>query len=116
MSELKPTISYPDFAKLDIRVGTIVEAKEVENSDKLVKLLVDFGSEIGQRTTFAGIKSWYKVEELTGLQTIFLANLEAKKMPGGESQGMLLAAEEADDSKPILFLLNEAAANGARIL
>lgn len=114
MPDLKPEIKYPDFAKLDIRIGTILEAKEVENSDKLIKLLVDLGSEIGERTIFAGIKNWYKVEDLVGLQTVFLANLAPKPMPGGESQGMLLAAD-SEEGKPILFQLNFPTHNGATI-
>jgi methionine--tRNA ligase beta chain len=100
---------------LDIRVGTISEAVEVENSDKLIRLTVDFGSEIGIRTIFAGIKGHYGVGELTGMQTIFLANLEPKKMPGGESQGMLLAAN-GEDGKPVLLLLKFESPNGSVLM
>ena len=115
MNDLKSTISYNDFAKLDFRVGTVVQAKDVEESEKLIKLSVDFGEEIGSRTIFAGIKGWYSPEDLVGKQTVFLVNLEPKPMPGGESQGMLFAADGEDD-KPELISFEGKMDNGASLL
>ena len=100
--EQKPQITYQDFEKLDLRVATIKKAEEIENADKLYKLTIDVG-ELGERIICAGIKEFYKPEELEGKQIILLANLEPRKMRGIESQGMLLAASTEDHSK--VFLL-----------
>ena len=89
---MKPIISFDDFAKLDLRVGTIVDCIEKEGSDRLLRLTVDFGEE-GTRTIFAGLKQWYKPEELKDKQFIFVLNLEPRKMMDEFSEGMLLAAE-----------------------
>ncbi len=89
-------ISYEEFAKLDIRVAKVVKAEEVEGSKKLIKLELDVG-ELGKRQILAGLKQWYKPEDLEGKLIIILANLKPKKMMGMESQGMLLAAEKDRD-------------------
>ncbi|KKR33281.1 MAG: Methionyl-tRNA synthetase [Candidatus Gottesmanbacteria bacterium GW2011_GWC2_39_8] len=88
---MKPTISIDDFAKIDFRVGKVVGAEEITESERLIKMLVDFGEE-GQRTVFAGIKKFYKPSQLKDKKFIFVVNLLSRKMPGGESQGMMLAA------------------------
>lgn len=88
-----------DFAKLDLRVGTITQAVPVEESDKLIKLQVNLGGET--RQILAGIKKFYQPDELKGKQIVIIANLEYKKMMGEESQGMLLAADI--DGKPVLL-------------
>ncbi|HSW90109.1 MAG TPA: methionine--tRNA ligase [Patescibacteria group bacterium] len=100
-SLMKPSISYPDFEKLDIRVGTIVEATAPEWSLKLLRFVVDFGPEIGTKTIFSGIKKWYAPQDFVGKQFPFLINLEPKKMGEEESQGMMLMAD--GEEKPILF-------------
>lgn len=84
------TVSIDDFAKLDLRVAKIVAAEHVVDADKLLKLTLDIGVE--QRTVFAGIKSVYAPEQLVGRLTVMVANLAARKMRFGESQGMVLAA------------------------
>ncbi len=89
----KPTIPYADFAKLDMRIGTIVEWAAVERSEKLLNLTVDLGS-LGKRTILSGIKKNFMPEDLVGLQVSVLANLEPKKMMGLESQGMILMGVE----------------------
>lgn len=88
----KPEIQYDDFAKLDLRVGTIVEAAKVEKADKLLKLLVDIGSE--KRTVVSGIAMHFNPEEIIGQQVTLVANLAPRKMRGIESQGMILMAED----------------------
>src|SRR6266567_1080499 len=95
---MKPIISYEDFAKLDLRVGTVINCEEKEGSEKLLRLTVDFGEE-GTRTIFSGIKKWYMPEDLKGKQFVFVFNLAPRKMMDEESQGMLLAADSAASSK-----------------
>jgi len=89
---LKDPITFPDFIKLDLRVGTIITAEAVLGSERLVKMEVDFGEEVGKRQIIAGISLYYEAEKLIDKQVIGIVNLEPKKMMGMESQGMLLAA------------------------
>ncbi|MCB9169375.1 MAG: methionine--tRNA ligase [Flavobacteriales bacterium] len=91
---IKPTIEFDDFAKLDLRVGTIVSAERVPKADKLLKLLVDMG-EAAPRTVVSGIAEHFAPEELAGQQVVLVANLAPRKMRGVESQGMVLMAEDA---------------------
>jgi len=90
-------ITIDEFVKVELRVGLVLEAEEVEGSDKLIKQLVDFG-ELGQKQILSGIKQWYKQEQLVGKQFIYCTNLEPRMMMGLESQGMLLAT---DSKKPL---------------
>lgn len=86
-------ISYDDFAKLDIRVGTVVAAEMVPDTDKLIKCTIDFG-EFGTRTIVSGIAQWKKPEELVGRQLPYIVNLAPRMLRGVESQGMLMAASD----------------------
>ena len=90
VKELAPQITYDEFAKIDLRVATVLQAEVVAGADKLLRLLVDIGSE--QRTIFAGIRQSYRPEELIGKQVIVVANLQPRTMRFGVSEGMLLAA------------------------
>lgn len=94
---VKPSISYSEFAELDIRVAVVINAEEIAGADKLLKLTLDVGSleagGLGERIVAAGIKEWYKPDELVGKQVIYLANLEPRMLRGVESQGMVLAAD-----------------------
>jgi methionyl-tRNA synthetase len=90
---MKDTIQYDDFAKMDIRTGTILSAEKVEKSKKLLKLRVDLGFE--QRTILSGIAEHFSPEQVIGHQVIVLANLAPRTMMGTESQGMILMAEDA---------------------
>lgn len=112
MSEL---INYEQFSKTDLRVGTIEKAEDVEGADKLLKLTVDMGKELGKRVIVAGIKQHYKKEELKGKQIIVVVNLEPRKMKGLESQGMLLAAVSEDHSKVVLLSPEKKAENGWKV-
>jgi methionyl-tRNA synthetase len=94
VKEMKPEIQFDDFAKLDLRVGTILEAEKVPKADKLLKLLVDIGTE--KRTVVSGIAEHFKPEEVVGKQVTLVANLAPRKMRGIESQGMILMAENAE--------------------
>ena len=98
---LKPEIVYDDFAKLDIRVGTVIAAEKMEKSNKLLKLRVDTG--LDQRTILSGIAQHYTPEEMLGKQVTIIANLAPRKMMGIESQGMILMAEDADGKLRLLL-------------
>ena len=91
---MKEEIQYDDFAKLDIRTGTILEASKVEKADKLLKLTVDLGFE--KRTIVSGIALHFQPEDIIGKQVLVLANLAPRTMRGIESQGMILMAEDAE--------------------
>jgi methionyl-tRNA synthetase len=100
---MKPTINYPDFEKLDLRVGCVVAANVPAWSNKLLELTVDFGAEIGQRTILTGIKEWYQPEDLQGKHFPFIVNLAERKMGEGVSQGMMMMADS--DERPTIFEL-----------
>lgn len=91
-------ITIDDFKKLEIRIGKIISAEKIEDSNKLLKLQVDFGAQ--SRQILAGIAKFYQPEELVGKLCPFAFNLEAKKMGEWESQGMILCA---DDNGPVLL-------------
>lgn len=98
--ELAPTISFDEFAKVDLRIAKIIRADHVEGADKLLCLQLDIGTETKQ--VFAGIKSAYTPEELVGKHTVMVANLAPRKMRFGMSQGMVLAAGPGGDELYIL--------------
>jgi methionine--tRNA ligase beta chain len=108
------TITYEDFAKVEIRVGTIKTCVPVEKSSKLYKLEVDFG-ELGVRQILTGLQQHFKAEELTGLQTFFVTNMEPRKMVGQESNGMILGVGMDHTKKPILLKPAEPAINGDQV-
>ncbi|MEN0049854.1 MAG: methionine--tRNA ligase [Bacteroidota bacterium] len=85
------TIQFDDFTKLDLRTGTIIEAKKVKKADKLLHLTVDLGFE--QRSIVSGIAKFFQPEEIIGQQVVIVANLAPRKLRGVESQGMVLMAE-----------------------
>jgi methionyl-tRNA synthetase len=92
--ERKAEIQYDDFAKIELRVGTILHAEKVEKADKLLKLEIDLGFE--KRTVVSGIAMHYKAEDIIGKQVTVVANLAPRKMRGIESNGMILMAENKD--------------------
>lgn len=96
----KDEILYDDFAKLELRAGTIISCEKVEKADKLLKFVVDLGFE--KRTIVSGIAQHYKPEEMPGKQVIVVANLAPRKLRGIESKGMILTAEDKNGK---LFLL-----------
>jgi methionyl-tRNA synthetase len=95
------TISFDDFAKVQLRVARVLEAKDHPNADKLIVIKVDLGGE--QRQICAGIKGHYTPEQLVGRDIIIVANLAPRMMRGLESQGMLLAATSADRSRVVVL-------------
>lgn len=114
---MKPQVAIDDLAKLDLRVGEIVDAKNVPDSQKLLELTVDFGAEVGIRTIYSGLKKWYSAESLVGKKFIFIVNLAPRAFKIGEteqmSQGMILAADSNDDV--VLICPIKDAANGSKI-
>lgn len=97
-------IKYDDFAKVEFKVGEIKEAIEVEGSEKLLRLQVDFGEE-NLRTVFSGIKKWYSPSDLIGKKTVFVTNITPRKIMGEESQAMIFGAEDQDgENMSVLFL------------
>jgi methionyl-tRNA synthetase len=111
-STRKSEIVYDDFDKLDLRIGTILSAEKVQKADKLLKLVVDLGSE--KRTIVSGIAQHFTPEELLNKQVIVVANLAPRKMRGIESQGMILTAEEPG-GKLILVNPDSLAQNGSNV-
>lgn len=107
-----PTISIDDFMKIDLRVAKVVDAQHVEGAEKLVKLILDIGTE--QRQVFAGIKAHYEPEQLKGRMVVMVANLAPRKMRFGESQGMVLAASN-EGSGVFLLDLDSGAQPGMRV-
>lgn len=109
---MKPQITIDDFAKLDLRVGEVVEAVEVEGSDKLLKLTVNFGEELGTKTVFSGIKKWYTPDSVQGKKFLFITNLAPREFKFGISEAMILAA---GDTEPALCILDKDITNGSTI-
>ena len=110
---IKDLIAFDEFEKIDIRVGTIVAVTEVERSDKLMKLTVDFGNHT--RSIIAGIKQERENPyEIEGLQALFVVNLPERKMAGEVSQGMLFDIGYADNLKPCLAVTEREMPNGSR--
>ena len=108
----KDTITYEDFSKMDIRIGTILSAEIVPKTQKLLKLEVDTG--IDRRTVVSGIAECFKPEELVGKQAAFLVNLEPRKIRGVESNGMILMAQD-EGGKLRLVMPNEKVNNGSEV-
>ncbi len=102
---VKADISFDDFEKLDIRVGTVLECERVPKADKLLRFLIADGLE--NRTIVSGIAKHYSPEELIGKQVCFIANLPPRKLRGIESQGMILSAEGLDGSLSVVTTLSE---------
>ena len=110
---IKDEITFDDFAKIDIRVGRIIEVSEVAKSDKLMKLVVDFGDH--SRSILAGIKQEREnPKEIKGKQALFVVNLPERKMAGEISQGMLFDIGYEDKLQPCLACPETETPNGAR--
>lgn len=105
-------ITFEDFSKIELKVGTVLEAEEVEGSEKLIKCVVNLGED-QPRQILAGVKQWYKPEDLVGKQVVVAANLESKMMMDLESQGMLLAADCEDG--PVFLTVPKEVPPGTKI-
>lgn len=109
-SEEKAIIQFDDFAKIELKTGTITAAEKVEKADKLLKLEVDLGSE--KRTIVSGIALHHQPENLIGQKVTVVTNLAPRKMRGIESNGMILMAENEDGS---LKFVSTDASNGSNV-
>jgi tRNA-binding protein len=111
---VKPLISYKEFSKLDIRVGTVLLVEDIPKSKKLVRLTVDFGDH--KRNIVVGMKDEREnPKEIEGTQTLFIVNLEPSKMMGEISEGMILDIGYADKLNPVLSIPEKKTPNGARV-
>jgi len=106
-------ITIDDFAKVELRVGVVKSAEKVQGADRLLKVMVDIGDEV--RQVLAGIALAYAPEELVGRKVVVVANLAPRKMRGQESNGMLLAASDGADGKPVLVTFAEEIPAGAKV-
>ena len=112
-ASIKPIISFKDFEKIDIRIGTIERVEEIQDSNKLVRLIVDFGNHT--RKIVAGLKQERKdPKEIQGLQALFVVNLAPREIMGEVSDGMLFDIGYADGLTPVLAVPEKPVPNGAR--
>jgi methionyl-tRNA synthetase len=102
---VKETIQFDDFAKIDLRIGTIIEAQKVPKADRLLQFTVDLGFE--KRTIISGVAEFFSPEECVGKQVQVLVNLAPRKMRGIESQGMILFAEDAEGKLHFVSPINK---------
>lgn len=97
---MSETIQFDDFAKIEIRVGTVIAAEKIPEADKLIKCTIDFGDPetggLGTRTIVSGILQWKSPEDLIGKQLPYIVNLAPRMLKGVESQGMLLAGSDKE--------------------
>ena len=113
VAPIKPTVSFDEIERIDIRVGEISRVEDIKGADKLVRLIVDFGNH--RRTILAGIKQERQnPKEIEGKQALFVVNLEPKKMMNEVSEGMLLDIGYADGIKPVLAVPELTVPNGTR--
>jgi len=106
-------ISIEDFAKVEMRTGEIKSAERVPGANKLLKLLVDIGSEV--RQVVAGIAEYYEPEKLTGMKVVLVTNLQPRKLRGVESNAMIVAASVEPEGRPVLVTFKEDVPNGTRL-
>ncbi len=107
------TISFDEFAKVKLRVGRVIEASDHPNADKLIVMQVDLGDE--QRQICAGLRGYYTPDQLVGKNLVLVTNLAPRRMRGMESNGMLLAAGNADQSRVIVLTTDADIEPGAMV-
>lgn len=107
---MKPQIDFSDFEKLDLRVGEVTDVADVTDSQKLLKLTVNFGE--FTRIIYSGIKKWYTADSLLNKKFIFVVNLAPKEFKFGTSEGMILAA---GDDEAVLYSFDKDIKNGTAI-
>lgn len=108
-------INFSEWEKIDLRVAQIKKVEDIEGADKLYKLTINLGKEIGERVICAGIKQHYSKDELKGKKIVVFTNLAPRKIKGIESRGMLLAAVNEGHSKVVLLSPEKEIEIGARI-
>ena len=113
MNDAPDMIVFDDFAKIDLRVAKVLEAKEHPDADKLLVLQIDLGDE--QRQLVAGLKQYYQPEDLVGKLIVVVKNLKPRKMRGEESQGMLVAASDDEKAQVVVVSPTADIKPGARV-
>jgi len=108
----KTEITFDEFQKMELRIGKIVEANQVPNSKKLIRIIVDFGTE--KRQAVAGLLQYYEPEELVGRKCVFILNLQKRILAGLESKCMVLAAED-DQGNVVVLQPEKDIAEGSKI-
>lgn len=108
-------ITWNDFGKVDFRVGEIVEAVNVEASEKLIRMVVNFGEELGKKIVFSGIRHWYSPEKLLNKKTVFVVNMVPKKVMGEESQAMIFGGEDEKEDEMSIMILEKDLPNGTKV-
>ena len=116
MAEPKPTVSFEDFQKLDIRVAKVLEVRDHPNADKLLCMTIDLGEE--QRQIVAGLKPHVAPESLLGKEVVVVTNLQPRKVRGEQSNGMLLAAAcgEGEAMKVVILTTDAEVPPGSAVL
>jgi methionyl-tRNA synthetase len=109
----EPKISIEDFAKVEMRAGEVVSAERIPKADKLLKIMVDIGTEV--RQVLAGIAEYYEPEKLVGMKVVVVTNLQPRKMRGLESNGMIVAASVGEEGRPVLATFTEDVPKGAKL-
>jgi len=114
-SDVKPTVSFDDFLKLDVRIAKVLEVSDHPNADKLLVLKIDLGGE--QRQIIAGLKGHCSPESLLGNEIVVVVNLASRKMRGLESNGMLLAATygEGENMKVVCLGTHQEVPPGSKV-
>jgi methionyl-tRNA synthetase len=107
------SITFDDFAKVELKIATVLECKVHPNADKLLVLLVDLGEEKLQ--ICAGIRAYYQPDQLVGKQIVLVANLEPRTLRGEVSQGMLLAAHDPVSAKVVVLGPVESVTAGSKV-
>jgi len=107
-------ITWDDFIKVETRVGLIEQAINVEGSDKLIRMVVDFG-ELGKRVVYSGIRHFYMPEELVNKKTIFVVNVIPKKVMGELSEAMIVGAEDEKSDKMSILILEKDLPAGTKV-
>ena len=108
-------VTFEDFKKIEIRIGEITACEKVADADKLLKLQVDFG-DLGKRQIVSGIAESFTIEELVGKKLPFIVNLEYRKFKGEESQGMLMAIDDAESGSTVLLEPSSKVAAGTKVV
>ncbi len=114
-NSIEGIVEFNEWQVIDLRVAQIKKVEDISGADKLYKLTLDVGEEIGERVICAGIKQYYSKEELEDKKIVVFVNLKPRLMRGIESQGMLLAAVSEDHSKVVLICPEKSIKNGCKI-
>jgi len=110
---MKNIINFEDFDKVELRIGEILEAEKVPQTENLLRLIVDFG-DLGKKKVITGIFRWYRPEDLVGEQAVFVFNLTPKQIRGETSEAMILTAEQPDGSY-VIIVPQKKSPPGARV-